>query len=153
MGRFTSGVTVVTTVERGHVHGMTANGFLSVSLEPPLVLVSLGRASKMAALLARTGRYGVSVLSDHQQLHSVHFAGRPVPGLTPEFEFTDGLAFLPGSMARVGCDVVDTHEAGDHTLYIGHVTHLAHSDGEPLVFFTGSYRALHADVDEGFFSY
>ncbi|MEU3272561.1 flavin reductase family protein [Saccharomonospora sp. NPDC006951] len=144
MGRFTSGVTVITTVDEGRVHGMTANAFLSVSIDPPLVLISLARESRMAALLPTTGRYGVNVLAEHQRTHSQHFAGRPVPGLAPEFQFTDEHAFLPGSMAQIGCDLVSTHEAGDHVLHIGHVTHLAHSDGEPLVFFTGAYRALYS---------
>ncbi|NIJ09905.1 flavin reductase (DIM6/NTAB) family NADH-FMN oxidoreductase RutF [Saccharomonospora amisosensis] len=147
MGRFTSGVTVVTTVAEGDVHGMTANGFLSVSLDPPLVLVSVSKTSRMASLLERTGHYGVSILTEQQRPHSRHFAGNPVPGLQPEFDLVDGSAFLRGSMAQIGCDVVDTHDAGDHLLYVGHVKHLDYSDATPLVFFTGDYRALDSDAD------
>lgn len=153
MGRFTSGVTVVTTVDEGRVHGMTANGFLSVSLEPPLVLVSIGERSRMAGLLRHTGRYGVSVLADDQQLHSQHFAGRPVPGLDPEFDHVDGTAYLRGAIGRIGCDVVEIHPAGDHLLFLGRVTHLEHSEEPPLVFFTGSYRALYADTDHTLFQH
>jgi flavin reductase (DIM6/NTAB) family NADH-FMN oxidoreductase RutF len=143
MGRFTSGVTVITTVDGEHVHGMTANGFLSVSLDPPLVLVSLGHRSRMAGLLRRTGRYAVSVLADDQQDHSRHFAGQPVHGLRPEFHHHDGFAFLEGALSHIGCDVVEMHPAGDHLLFLGRVVQLSYSDAEPLVFFTGSYRALH----------
>ncbi|GAA5154414.1 MULTISPECIES: flavin reductase family protein [Amycolatopsis] len=153
VGRFSTGITVITTAEGEQVHGMTANGFLSVSLEPPLVLVSLATRSRMAGLLARTGRYGVSVLADDQQMHSQHFAGRPVADLRPEFRWAAGLPFLDGALAEIGCDVVDVHEAGDHQLFIGHVRHLAEREGKPLVFFTGSYRALHAGLDEDFFTY
>jgi flavin reductase (DIM6/NTAB) family NADH-FMN oxidoreductase RutF len=153
MGRFTSGVTVVTTIDGQDIHGMTANGFLSVSLDPPLVLISLGTQSRMAAVLERTGRYGVSVLADDQQLHSRHFAGRPVTGLEPEFDRIDGIAYLRGSVSQIGCDVVEIHPAGDHLLFIGHVTHLAHADREPLVFYTGSYRALFAEANEEIFIY
>ncbi|GAB2993375.1 flavin reductase family protein [Amycolatopsis acidiphila] len=153
MGRFTSGVTVVTTIDGEQVHGMTANGFLSVSLDPPLVLVSLARRSRMAALLRRTGRYGVSVLADDQQLHSQHFAGRPVPGLRPRFEQVDGTAYLQGSIGRIGCDVLEIHPAGDHLLHLGQVTHLADTDRAPLVFFTGSYHALHAESGDEIFTY
>ena len=153
MSRFTSGVTVVTTIDGEHVHGMTANGFLSVSLQPPLVLVSLAERSRMAGLLRRTGRYGVSVLADDQQLHSQHFAGRPVAGLDPEFDRVDGVAYLRGSIGRIGCDVVEVHPAGDHLLFLGQVTHLAHSDRNPLVFFTGTYRALYADSGDELFTH
>lgn len=151
MGRFTSGVTVVTTVDEDQVHGMTANGFLSVSLDPPLVLVSLGEHTRMAALLRGTGRYGVSVLADDQQLISQHFAGRPVSGLDPEFDRVDGIAYLRGAIGRIGCDVVEVHPAGDHLLFLGQVTHLAYSEQPPLVYFTGSYRALYADTDQALF--
>ncbi|WAL66851.1 flavin reductase family protein [Amycolatopsis cynarae] len=153
LGRFTSGVTVVTTADGDHVHGMTANGFLSVSLDPPLVLVSLGRQSRMAALLTRTRRYGVSVLADDQQVHSRHFAGPPVPGFTPEFDHVDGLPYLRGCLSRIGCDVVEIHPAGDHLLFLGRVTDLAHEDGEPLVFFTGAYRALYAETGDQLFTH
>ena len=79
MGRFATGVTVVTTADGDAIHGMTANAFLSVSLTPPLVLISLGRC-RMAEMLPRTGRYGVSVLSDDQEHLAAHFAGqRPSP--------------------------------------------------------------------------
>lgn len=153
MSRFTSGVTVVTTVDGERIHGMTANGFLSVSLHPPLVLVSLGEESRMAALLRRTRRYGVSVLADDQQAHSRHFAGRPVAGLEPEFDRIDGIPFLRGAIGQIGCDVTEIHPAGDHLLFLGRVTHLADADREPLVFFTGSYRALYAEASEELFTY
>lgn len=153
MSRFTSGVTVVTTIVGEQVHGMTANGFLSVSLDPPLVLVSLARDSRMAALLRQTGRYGVSVLADDQQPHSQHFAGQPVPGFRPRFDEVDGIAYLSGSIGRIGCDVVEIHPAGDHLLHLGQATHLAHADRAPLVFFTGSYRALYAESDDAIFTY
>ena len=80
MGRFATGVTVVTTTHRDTIHGMTANAFLSVSLRPPLVLVSLGRC-RMSEMLPRTGRYGVSVLASDQEHFAAHFAGqRDLPG-------------------------------------------------------------------------
>ncbi|RLK54982.1 flavin reductase family protein [Actinokineospora cianjurensis] len=153
MGRFTTGITVITTEWEGEVHGMTANGFLSVSLDPPLVLVSLDRKTRMRPLLAQSGRYGVSILADHQEVHSRHFAGRPVAALEPEFETVAGVPLLVGSLARIACRVVDVHEAGDHILHIGEVEHLDYQDGDPLVFYTGGYRVLHTTITEDFFSY
>ena len=82
MGRFATGVTVVTTTQRDTIHGMTANAFLSVSLRPPLVLVSLGRC-RMSEMLPRTGRYGVSVLASDQEHFAAHFAGQRVSPVAP----------------------------------------------------------------------
>jgi flavin reductase (DIM6/NTAB) family NADH-FMN oxidoreductase RutF len=146
MGRFATGVTVVTTVHRETIHGMTANAFLSVSLRPPLVLVSLGRC-RMSEMLPRTGRYGISVLASDQQHFAAHFAGQRVSPVDPSFAWHEDLPLLDGALAHVGCKVVDVHPAGDHVLWIGEVEHLWHRDGEPLLFYTGRFGTL-ADVSE-----
>ena len=141
MGRFATGVTVVTTTHRDTIHGMTANAFLSVSLHPPLVLVSLGRC-RMSEMLPRTGRYGVSVLASDQEHFAAHFAGQRISPVEPEFVWHDDLPLLEGALAHVGCRVVDVHSAGDHVLWIGEVEHLSHRDGEPLLFYTGRFGTL-----------
>jgi flavin reductase (DIM6/NTAB) family NADH-FMN oxidoreductase RutF len=141
MGRFATGVTVVTTIERNTIHGMTANGFLSVSLRPPLVLVSLGRC-RMAEMLPRTGRYGISVLAHDQEHFAAHFAAQKSSPIEPEFVWHQGLPLLDGALAHVACRVVDVHAAGDHVLWIGEVEHLYHRDGEPLLFYTGRFGTL-----------
>jgi flavin reductase (DIM6/NTAB) family NADH-FMN oxidoreductase RutF len=141
MGRFATGVTVVTTTHRETIHGMTANAFLSVSLRPPLVLVSLGRC-RMSEMLPRTGRYGVSVLASDQEHFAAHFAGQRVSSVAPEFVWHKDLPLLDGALAHVGCRVVDVHTAGDHVLWIGEVEHLYHREGEPLLFYTGRFGTL-----------
>jgi flavin reductase (DIM6/NTAB) family NADH-FMN oxidoreductase RutF len=141
MGRFATGVTVVTTVERDAVHGMTANGFLSVSLRPPLVLVSLGRC-KMNEMLPRSGRYGVSVLSREQQHFAAHFAAQKPSTVEPTFTWQNGLPLLEGALAHLVCRVVDVHRAGDHVLWIGEVEYLDHRDDEPLLFYTGRFGTM-----------
>jgi flavin reductase (DIM6/NTAB) family NADH-FMN oxidoreductase RutF len=146
MGRFATGVTVVTTVHRETIHGMTANAFLSVSLRPPLVLVSLGRC-RMSEMLPRTGRYGISVLASDQEHFAAHFAGQRMSPVDPSFDWHEELPLLGGALAHVGCKVVDVHPAGDHVLWIGEVEHLWHRDGEPLLFYTGRFGTL-ADVSE-----
>ena len=146
MGRFATGVTVVTTVERDVVHGMTANGFLSVSLRPPLVLVSLGRC-RMNEMLPRSGRYGVSMLA-HDQLHfAAHFAAQKTSPVEPTFVWQDGLPLLDGALAHLGCRVVDVHRAGDHVLWIGEVQYIDHRDDEPLLFYTGRFGTLREVAD------
>jgi flavin reductase (DIM6/NTAB) family NADH-FMN oxidoreductase RutF len=141
MGRFATGVTVVTTTHKDTIHGMTANAFLSVSLRPPLVLVSLGRC-RMSEMLPRTGRYGVSVLASDQEDFAAHFAGQRISPVDPTFTWEKDLPLLDGALAHVGCRVVDVHAAGDHVLWIGEVEHLSHREGEPLLFYTGRFGTL-----------
>jgi flavin reductase (DIM6/NTAB) family NADH-FMN oxidoreductase RutF len=142
MGRFATGVTVVTTVHRETIHGMTANAFLSVSLRPPLVLVSLGRC-RMSEMLPLTRRYGVSVLAHDQEHFAAHFAAQRQSPVEPSFVWHEGLPLLDGALAHLACRVVDVHPAGDHVLWIGEVEHLRHDDdGEPLLFYTGRFGTV-----------
>lgn len=145
LGRFASGVTIITTELEGQIHGMTANAFMSVSLEPPLVLVSVNRQANLHHLLANSGCYGVSILSDDQQALSNHFAGRQVEGLTVPFVRKCNLPVVDGAVAHVIARVVDQHPAGDHTLYIGRVEYLDWRDGQPLLFYAGKYRQLNVE--------
>jgi flavin reductase (DIM6/NTAB) family NADH-FMN oxidoreductase RutF len=146
MGRFATGVTVVTTVERGAAHGMTANGFLSVSLRPPLVLVSLGRC-KMNELLPRSSRYGVSVLAQDQRHFAAHFAAQKASPVEPTFAWQNGVPLLEDALAHLVCRVVDVHRAGDHVLWIGEVEYLDHREDEPLLFYTGRFGTM-ADLQD-----
>src|SRR3569832_2921359 len=81
LGRFASGVTVITAHDIDRVHGMTANAFVSVSLNPPLILVSLDNRSNMHRILPTVELCGISVLTEAQEAYSDYFAGRPVPGI------------------------------------------------------------------------
>ncbi|HTQ85368.1 MAG TPA: flavin reductase family protein [Candidatus Solibacter sp.] len=142
LGRFATGVSVVTTHHHGRTHGMTANAFVSVSLDPPLVLLSLDNRSQMHQILPATGVFGVSVLAEGQEAISNHFAGRAVDGLEIQFVTRRNVPVLEGAVAYFVARVVNTHEAGDHTLYIGHVEHFESSDGRPLLFFAGDYEQI-----------
>ena len=145
LGRFASGVTVVSTRHKERTHGMTASAFVSVSLEPPLVLVSLDNRSYMHKLLPSVGRCGISVLDETQEQISNHFAGRTVEGIHVRFMMEQGVPLLEGAVAHFVVEVIDTHLAGDHTLYIGRVDYLQAYEGKPLVFHEGQYRQLRAD--------
>ena len=145
LGRFASGVTVVTTSCDGQTHGMTANAFVSVSLEPPLVLVSLDNRSYMHRILPSVGRYGVSVLAENQERLSNHFAGRTVEGLRIPFTTRNGIPLLEGAVAYFVMRVIDVHPAGDHTLYVGEVEHFEGRDDKPLLFYAGRYQQLSAE--------
>lgn len=145
LGRFASGVTVVTTQYENQTHGMTANAFVSVSLDPPLVLVSLDNRSFMHRILPSTGRYGVSVLAENQEKLSNHFAGRTVEELRVQFVTRNGMPLLEGAVAYFVMRIIDVHPAGDHTLYVGEVEHFEACDDKPLLFFAGRYQQLRAE--------
>ncbi|PRH76842.1 reductase [Streptomyces solincola] len=156
MSRLTGGVVLVTAHDpdhgpRGEDVGMTATAFLSVSLDPPLVLVSLRAGSRMDDLLAEQPLWGVSVLSEAQRQVAGRFAmkGR----LSDKLLFADvphtrgeasGAPLLGGSLATLECRTHERVEAGDHTLVIGRVlaTALPAPDAPPLTYFRGRYRHL-----------
>jgi flavin reductase (DIM6/NTAB) family NADH-FMN oxidoreductase RutF len=142
LGRFATGVTVVSTEHEGTVHGMTANGFMSVSLDPLLVLVSIARTARMHDLLERSGHFGVSVLTKAQQELSNHFAGRPMQDAEVPFHAVSGVPLIRDALVEVATRTVDAHRAGDHTLFIGEVLYFDSRDGEPLIFHSGGYREL-----------
>ncbi len=141
-GQFATGVAVVTVEYENRTHGMTANSFVSVSLHPPMVLVSVDNRSRMHRVLSGAGRYGVSVLAEHQEALSAHFAGRPMDGLEIAFTTRDGIPLLEGAVAFFVVRLTDIHPAGDHTLYIGQVEYIESHEDRPLLFHIGKYRQL-----------
>ena len=147
MGRFATGVTIVSAShQEGHPHAATVNAFLSVSLDPPLVLVSLGRQARMNTLLHLGKRYGINVLSTSQEQYSRHFGGRPIAGLQVNWlpaEESD-VPLLDDSLAHIVASVVDIHPAGDHLLYISQVESLRYWERHPLLFFSGKYKQIEA---------
>ena len=142
LGRFATGVTIVTALDNGKPHGMTANAFLSVSLEPPLVLVSLDNRCYMHGILSAGKIYGISVLAEDQQILSDHFAGRTVEGVQVRFISRSGAMLLEGAIACFVVRVRNVHLAGDHTLYVGSVEHYEQREDRPLLFYGGRYEQL-----------
>ncbi|MCD9142997.1 flavin reductase family protein [Streptomyces albireticuli] len=156
LGRLAAGVVLVTAHDpehgpRGEDVGMTATAFLSVSLEPPLVMVSVRNDSRMDDLLERQPLWAVSVLSESQR----HIAGRfAMKGrISDRLLFEDipyergaavGAPLVRGALAVLECRTEQRVLAGDHTLVIGRVlTATAPStEGGPLTYFRGKYRRL-----------
>ncbi|WP_414940384.1 flavin reductase family protein [Amycolatopsis sp. cmx-11-51] len=146
MSRFATGVTVLTTGGE-RVHGMTANAFTSVSLEPPLVLCCVSRAAVMHEAITATGSFGVSVLGARQQDLAKYFAGRSRPLGAAQFDPVEwvpgprtGAPLLTGALAWLECELVDGHQGGDHSIFVGSV--LASTVGaghDALVFFGGAF--------------
>ena len=145
LGRFCTGVTVVSTADDEGVHAMTANAFTSVSMDPPLVLVSIDNRTRMHTKLPSTRRYGVSVLAADQERLAMHFAGRPDAGQRDPFIWVDGIPLVRDAIAHFVCDSFATHEAGDHTLYLGEVRSYATRAGNPLLFHSGAFTRIAND--------
>ncbi len=142
MGKFATGVTVITTEVDGEVHGMTANAFMSVSLDPKLVLISVGDKARMHDLIKRADKFAVNILSEEQKEMSMIFAGQIKEERNVAFEDFEGTPIIKDSLVNLACNVYDTHEAGDHTLFVGEVLNLNVQDGEPLAFFEGKYKQI-----------
>ena len=154
MGRFATGVTVVTTLAEGRPQGITVNALSSVSLEPPLVMVALDRRRFITPMVREHGRYAVSVLGEGQQALSDCFAHAAVKPGREDFcgatwhEGPTGLPLLDGAIATLECTVVETFPAGDHDLFIGRVDSLddggpAAEGAGPLLYFRRRY--LHVE--------
>ena len=146
-GKFATGVSVVTTVRAdGEIHGMTANGINSVSLEPPLALVCAGHSTSSHPLIREAGRFAINILSEEQRPIAEYYA-RPTADKTGDIEaaFTRterGAALIDGCIARMDCRVIAEHDAGDHTVFIGQVEEIDTGEGRPLLFYEGRFARL-----------
>ncbi len=143
LGMFATGVTVITALKGEDVHGMTANAFMSVSLEPPLVLISVDRRTRMCALLHEGMHYGVSVLCDSQAALSDRFAGR-TDGPEPRFLVVNDTPLVDGAIAHFVARVERSYWGGDHSLFLGRVEYARQNPGTPLLFHGGRYEKLGA---------
>jgi flavin reductase (DIM6/NTAB) family NADH-FMN oxidoreductase RutF len=145
---FAAAVTVVTTRDQeGRPSGLTASAFTSVSLNPPLVLVCVDHAATAYPAFRTHGWFAVNVLRREQESLSRRFAesgGDKFRGV-PYHDGRSGLPLLDGALASLECQLVDAHEAGDHTIFIGRVEAATIDGGRPLVYFHGGYHSLTAD--------
>jgi flavin reductase (DIM6/NTAB) family NADH-FMN oxidoreductase RutF len=147
VGEFATGVAVVTAEHEGVSAGMTLNSFTSVSLEPLLVLVSLGNRSRTLYATAASGRFAVSILNRDQREVALDFseAGAPFPLRHVERD-REGFLTVSGATAVLRCVVERIESAGDHSLVIGEVVSIAHGGGEPLIFHRGRFGGLSPDA-------
>jgi flavin reductase len=150
MGRFVSGVTVVSALADGVDHAMTANAFSSVSLDPLLVLVCVEREARFHDAVTESGSWGVSVLDDSGRAVAQWLAtrGRPLHDQLARVPHhrgpVTGNALLDGSLAALECRTTDLHVAGDHTIVVGRVVAVELPDvpAGPLVYYRGGYTHL-----------
>jgi len=149
MGCFATGVTVITVDLEGEVHGMTANAFSSVSLDPPLLLVCVDHSAQTHAHLHARKRFGINILAENQRRISeyyarlVHTHERADEEAGARFDRTaHGTPILHGALAYLECRLQSAQVAGDHTIFIAEVEEVVVREGEPLLFFRGKYRKI-----------
>jgi flavin reductase (DIM6/NTAB) family NADH-FMN oxidoreductase RutF len=149
LAQFATGVTVI-TAERGpgKVHGMTANSFTSVSLDPLLLLICVAQHAQLLPLIKAKKSFGVNVLKQDQEAISRYFAQtEDLPQVEVElgirYRWTPtGIPLLEHALVRLACNVVASYIAGDHTIFIGEVEGIEVFDGEPLLYFRRNYRRI-----------
>lgn len=141
-----SGVAIVTSAHEGELHGMTISSLTSVSLEPPLVSVCCDLASKTLALIQRSRRFAVTILSEDQEALSSRFASVALEDVRFEGQSyqlgASGCPLLAGGLAHLECSVFQSLRAGDHEVLIGSVESAVTFAGTPLAYWSGSYRKL-----------
>ncbi len=152
LGRFASGVTVLTTVVDAIPHGMTVNAFASVSLDPLLVLACVDRSTIMCELVVKSGVFAVSVLNDEQLGLSTHFADPFRPSGWAQFQSiahhaaATGAPVIDGSIAFADCRVWAVHDGGDHIIVVGETVALGlGQEATPLLFYRGAYRQIRTE--------
>lgn len=144
MRSMVAGVTVITTSHAGHLHGMTATAFSSVSAAPPTVLIVLNRSTRTHPLVTASRHFVVNLLAEDQAELGQRFAGK----LDDQFA---GIAYtlnehdvpvLQGAVANLECETIDEMNVGTHTIFIGRVLKGERSRTSPLVYHDGSYKVV-----------
>ena len=145
MGHFATGVTIITTLTKaGQIQGLTANAFTSVSLEPPLLLISVDKKAESYPAFEESRVFTVNILADDQEALSRRFAvsgGNKFEGIAYRIG-ANGAPILDGALAYIECTLYAAYDGGDHSIYLGEVQQAEITEGKPLVFYRGGYRAL-----------
>ncbi|HUQ46998.1 MAG TPA: flavin reductase family protein [Gemmatimonadaceae bacterium] len=145
LGRFSSGVTVVTTVDKnGDDRGMTVSSFCSVSLEPPLVLICVEHSGSVYQPMADAETFTVNILSEGQEALARRFAG-PDPDRFEGLGFSrggNGNAIFSEVLGYIQCKVVARHPTGDHDILVAEVEEAMAEEGRPLLYYRGGYAQL-----------
>jgi flavin reductase (DIM6/NTAB) family NADH-FMN oxidoreductase RutF len=144
LSSFPTGLTVVTTINAdGRPHGTTVSAFSSLSLDPPLVLVALGRSSELLRELQNSRRFGVNVLAEDQEQVGLTCGRKGADKLAGVRWYDDnGLPHVAGTTAWIACDVQELLPGGDHLIVVGLVTACEVGDSEPLIFHRRSFHRL-----------
>jgi flavin reductase (DIM6/NTAB) family NADH-FMN oxidoreductase RutF len=145
MGHFATGVTVITTISKeGVPYGLTANAFMSVSLEPPLLLISVDKKADSYPHFEQSRVFNINILRDDQEGLSRRFAvsgGNKFEGVAYH-RAANNVPILEDTLAHIECRLYAAYDGGDHTLYLGEILEAETREGRPLLFYRGGYRAF-----------
>jgi flavin reductase (DIM6/NTAB) family NADH-FMN oxidoreductase RutF len=155
IGRFATGVAVVTVLDGGQPHGMTVNSLTSVSLNPALLLVCMTTGARTTDAVINTGSFAVNILGVRQREIALRFARRGADhfeGLPLRYG-QHGIPIVPAALAHLECSVERHFQAGDHVVVIGHVRQVSDRPGAPLAFLGGRFADLtvHGEEPEHWF--
>ena len=144
MGEFATGITVVTTQapDANETIGITVNAFMSISLDPFLVAISIRNNGSILPVLKETPALGISLLTDQQKEVSQLFAKQIKQSQPFQFDFLNGTAVIPNALVQLSCVPEKIVEAGDHTIFIARVKDIKVNEGKPLIYYQGKYRDL-----------
>jgi flavin reductase len=142
MGAFATGVAVVTVDADGATHAMTANAFMSGSLEPPLCVISIAKRAHTHQMIEQTRRFGVNILGADQEDLALFFAGKKSLDVEVRFQRVGDTPLLQDCTARIAASVANECDCGDHTLFVGAILHMDVSDRPPLIYHRSAFGAL-----------
>ncbi|MGW1786585.1 flavin reductase family protein [Streptomyces sp. NPDC002143] len=149
IGHFVSGVTVVTTSHDGRSYGTTASAMTSLSLDPPMLVLCMNKASETGRAVGRSGLFAVNILSEDQSDLAVRFATKEADKFA-DAPTTDGpwrQPLLNGALAVLECRVVEAVAGGTHTVFVSEVLNATARHGSPLAYFRGRFGHFHLDGD------
>jgi flavin reductase (DIM6/NTAB) family NADH-FMN oxidoreductase RutF len=147
-GSFGSGVTVVTSKLNGQVYGITVSAFASLSIDPMQIIVSLRTGSVLPDMIMESKAFAVSILREEQKEVASYFASSGREPCADEFPgvpcdtAVSGAPIIGGSLAHFDCTLATTHDGGDHVIFVGNVVEAAAEEGEPLLYYKGTYRGV-----------
>jgi flavin reductase (DIM6/NTAB) family NADH-FMN oxidoreductase RutF len=142
MGQFATGITIVSANHDNDIKAMTVNAFMSVSLEPKLIAISIDESASMYHILQKEKKFGISILSEEQKDHAMIYAKQKEKDREISFIQLDGAPVIDHSIAVLSCKVEGTVKAGDHMIFIAEVTDLKLDKADPVIFHGGEYKGI-----------
>ena len=142
MGKFATGITVVTVDYENEIMGMTVNAFMSVSLDPKLIAISIDESASMYDILQETKKFGVSILTKNQKDLSMIFSKQIEEDREINFLQQDDIPVIEDSFVTLSCHVQDMIKAGDHMIFIAEVSEIVINEGEPLAYAESKYQSI-----------
>lgn len=144
MGKFATGITIVTLEDDNEVYGITVNAFMSISLNPKLIAISIDEDASIYDRIQNVKGFGISILKEEQKEIAMIFAKQIKKDREIDYFINDGVPVIRNSLATIVCQVRNKVKAGDHMIIIAEVTELTVEEGEPILYSGGNYRTVEA---------